>query len=157
MDQENLDILGTSQLSRSLIERIQHEHIHKEKDNRFVRELVRVVQLEKPRLGRQNQYKRKLFCDFALYEIKENKAVFIANDKCYYEIQNGIRKKSRRITREKGTQLEAILAPQTPTQFIQMYWAYLSSEPIIGPQHLWESLTPEERKLNKVALINENL
>ena len=157
LEKENISIPGRGPPSRSLIERIQHQHIYKEPDGEFVEELVRAIQPEKPRLGKQDERKRKGFCEFAVKEIEAKGAIFIASDECYHEVQGGIRKKRRRITRRKGFQSEALAAPQPPIQFTQMHWGCLLSEPLIGPQHLWESLTLNERKITKALLVEEGL
>ena len=154
---ENICIPGKRKPSRSLIERVQHQHIHKEPNGELVGELVRAAQPEKPRLGKQDERKRKEFCDFAIEKIETKGAIFIASDECYHEIRGGTRNKRRRITRVKGSRSEAIAAPQPPIRFTQMHWACLSSEPLIGPQHLWESLTPDERKVKEASLIKESL
>lgn len=62
LDQENIEVPGEKQPSRSLMEHIQHEH-HSQFEGREIGDLVRAVQPTNPRLSRIDEKDRKRLCD----------------------------------------------------------------------------------------------
>ena len=62
MNQKNVDIFDKKRFSRSLIERIQHEHQHFDEKNHEMNELMRERIAKKSRIDAKHD-KKKSFCD----------------------------------------------------------------------------------------------
>ena len=68
--------VGQKRPARSTLERVQHDHIHKDPNSSFIDEIVRVTVPEKPHLATGDKPKRKEWYNWAVKEI-ENGAIFI--------------------------------------------------------------------------------
>ena len=61
MNQKNVDILDKKRSSRSLIERIQHEHQHLDEKNHEMNELMRERVAKKSRIDAKHDKKKRAF------------------------------------------------------------------------------------------------
>ena len=161
VEKENIEIPGgKNPPPRSLIENIQHKHIHKrkrpntEKDEvEFIHEITRVRQPKKPRLGEKDYPARKTFCEWAKQQLAEG-AKFIVSDESSHEIKGTQRKGPKNVSHVKGAPVEELAEPEEPVHFSHMHWGCASSEPMIGPQYSWNTLTQAEREQETANLQN---
>lgn len=78
LDKENIDIPGgRKRPSRSMIERIQHEHVH-EAEGEEIGEIFRGVQPTKPILTEKGKAHRKKFCWWAIERLDQGDVLFSA-------------------------------------------------------------------------------
>lgn len=122
LDQENIDIPAAGSKrkrpSRSIIERIQHEHEHYDSEqDKVISELVRGRSAKKPRTDTDSNDVRKEFCSWALGKLKEG-AIFIYSDKTYHEV--GVKSGPENITQLKGAPAEDYTVPQSSIEFTIM-------------------------------------
>ena len=158
VEKENLFTkVGQKRPARSTLERIQHDHIHKAPDGSFVEELIRATVPLKPHLAPGDEPKRKNWCDWAVEEIDKG-AIFICSDESIHEIKGGSVKRQK-MTRPKGVPSEEYAVADPTVKFTQMHWGCHSTEPVpmIGPQYLWEPLTPEQKPDKDVECAARNL
>lgn len=153
LDQENIDIPGKKRPHRSLIQRLQHQH-ESEFEGRKIGDLVRVVQPTKPRLSGVDEKDRKEFCDWAMVKLDEG-AIFICSDESWHEIGGPVRQKPR-ITKPKAEDPHQWAKAQSKVQFSVMQWAAMSTEPVMGPEYVWEAENAKERDAVDEKLIEEN-
>ena len=147
LDKENIDISGGEKRpTRSMIERIQHEHTH-QAGNEQIGEIVGGIQPTKPLLTDKGKADRKRFCDWAMERIDEGD-IFIFSDEHYNEISGNPHKKPN-ISRPKGSDPYHLATTAPHIQFTIMQWATMTSKAVMGPQFLWEAETEEEKNTHK--------
>ena len=121
MNQKNIEIPDQKRPSRSLIERVQHEHQHTSQHTSSkgeeVGELVRGKIAKKPRINADEASNRKDFCKWALKELKEE-AIFVCTDETYHQV--GVKSASTNCTRPKGASAEYYSVPQDVIKFTIM-------------------------------------
>ena len=108
LDQENIVVSGKKRPSRSLLERVQHEHHHVDSDGHKYDELVRGRMAKKPRLGKDNEQDRRDFCVWCLEKLAEG-AIFICSDEKFHEV--GAESRRKNCTRLKAVPAENYSAP----------------------------------------------
>ena len=157
-DQENIEVPGQKRPSRSLIERVQHEHQHTSQHTSSkgeeVGELVRVRMAKKPRTNADEASHRKDFCKWALKELEEG-AIFICTDETYHQVGDKIAPGTN-CTRPKGAAAEYYSVPQDSIEFTIMQWVSMSTEVHMGPLHNWKAKTEKEKTESDAARAVEN-
>ncbi len=154
LEKENIDFPGGKKRpTRSMIERIQHEHTHQVGDEE-IGEIVRGIQPTKPMLTEKGKAHRKRFCGWAIGRINEGD-IFIFSDEHYNEIGRNPHKKPK-ISRPKGSDPYNLATMAPHIQFTIMQWGSMTSKAVMGPQFLWEAETEAEKNAHKEELGGEN-
>ena len=132
LDQENIEIPGQKRPSRSLIERVQHEHQHTSSKGEEIGELIRGRMAKKPCTNADETSNRKEFCKWAMKKLNEG-AIFVCTDETYHEV--GVTAENVNCTKLKGAAAENYSTPQAVVDFIVMQWGSFFIEVVMGPYH----------------------
>jgi hypothetical protein len=141
-------------LSRSLIERVAHDHIHLTDKNEFIEEIVRGRVAKKPRLNGPHEEARVRFCHWALKELEDG-AIFICSDEVYHEI--GASSGAQKCSRPKGAFAENYSVPKEEIQFTIMEWHCMSNEVLMGPLYMWKAKTQKGKEEKNESRIMRKL
>lgn len=71
-------------------------------------------------------------------------------------LKNGPLRQKPRITKPKGEDPHQWAQAQPKVQFLVMQWAAMLTEPVMGPEYVWEAETAEERDAGDEKLLKEN-
>lgn len=94
------------------------------------------------------------FCDWAIKKLDEG-AIFICSDESWHEVGGPARHKLK-VTKPIGWDSHQWAKPKPPVQFSFMQWGAMTTEPFMGPQHIWEAETKKDRGTIDAQLIEEN-